>query len=68
MKTTGFNVFDEQGNKYRWHFYRDRDRKPSDWWLRDHDGYERWAGKTWDEAIVTIQLVVKNHGFTSNVS
>lgn len=68
MKPTGFNVVDEDGNKYRWTFYRDRVARPSYWWFVDHEGYERYAGKTWDEAAAKIQETVRNYGCTSNIS
>jgi len=67
-KRTGFSLkYRETGERLKWYFWHDR-RKPATWFFVDHEGYERFAGETWAEAVVTINQTADAYGCDCNIS
>ena len=55
-------LVDEDGNQYRWKFYRDP-RTPVYWVLVDHTGYVRNLERTYAESIPRVKIIAENHNF-----
>lgn len=78
MKRSTIIARDEDGNAYRWFFWREpqsinvcigkRPRKSPMWMYTDHEGYTRCAGETWSESVDAILLTLDNYGLTARLS
>ncbi len=66
VQWTKFTARDSAGNEYRWRF--GRSKKSSLWYLKDPDGYIRSLESSWVDSVPRIQMVISNHGQTSEVN
>ena len=54
---------DKDGHKFTWRVVRDP-RKPAQWVLKDHEGYERTLNDVWATSVPRIKLIAENYGFS----